>query len=68
MDGHGLDPATVLVMVQMLGGTVGRTIVVGCEPADVTEGIGLSAPVALAVDEAVRLVRRLVGESKEKTQ
>jgi hydrogenase maturation protease len=65
VDGHGLDPATVLGMVDMLGGTVGRTIVVGCEPADVTEGIGLSAPVALAVDEAVRLVRRLVSENKE---
>ena len=65
VDGHGLDPATVLGMVDMLGGTVGRTIVVGCEPADITERIGLSAPVALAVDEAVRLERRLVSEQKE---
>jgi len=66
VDGHGLDPATVLGMVQVLGATVRRTIVVGCEPADITERIGLSAPVALAVDEAVRLVRRLVGEEKHK--
>jgi hydrogenase maturation protease len=65
MDGHGLDPATVLGMVKLLGGAVRRILVVGCEPADTSEGMGLSAPVAQAVDEAVRLVRRLVGESKE---
>jgi hydrogenase maturation protease len=65
VESHGLDPATVLGMVELLGGTVGRTIVVGCEPADVTERIGLSAPVALAVEEAVRLVRRLVVDGKE---
>jgi hydrogenase maturation protease len=61
VDGHGLDPATVLGMVKLLGGAIGRTVVVGCEPARLEEGIGLSAPVAHAVDEAVRLVRRLVG-------
>ena len=33
---------------------------VGCEPASVDEGIGLSPPVAAAVDEAVRIVLDLV--------
>jgi hydrogenase maturation protease len=65
LDGHGLNPAAVLALVKTLGGTVGRTLVVGCEPADMEERIGLSAQVALAVDEAVRLVRRLVQNSKE---
>jgi hydrogenase maturation protease len=68
MDGHGLDPATVLGMVKLLGGAVGRILVVGCEPADVTEGLGLSAPVARAVDEAVRVVRRLVGENQKEAR
>jgi hydrogenase maturation protease len=53
-------------MVRHLGGRIGDVLIVGCEPADVAEGIGLSAPVALAVDEAVGLVRRLLHEhSKE---
>jgi hydrogenase maturation protease len=60
LDAHGLDPASVLAMVRLLGGSLGRTIVVGCEPAEIVERIGLSAPVELAVDEAVQLVRRLV--------
>jgi hydrogenase maturation protease len=34
--------------------------VVGCEPASLEEGIGLSAPVAAAVDDAVRMVTKLV--------
>jgi hydrogenase maturation protease len=34
--------------------------VVGCEPASVDEGIGLSDPVTAAVDEAVRVVLDLV--------
>ena len=38
----------------------GRMLVVGCEPASVDHGIGLSAPVAAAVDEAVRVVLDLV--------
>jgi len=59
LDAHGLDPASVLSLVQRLGGTIGRTLVVGCEPAEIVERIGLSAPVALAVEEAVEVVRRL---------
>jgi hydrogenase maturation protease len=33
--------------------------VLGCEPADVSERMGLSAPVAGAVEEAARLAQRL---------
>jgi len=35
-------------------------VVVGCEPATLEEGIGLSPPVAAAVPEAVRVIRRLL--------
>jgi len=35
-------------------------LVVGCEPASVDYGIGLSAPVMAAVNEAVRVVLDLV--------
>jgi hydrogenase maturation protease len=36
-----------------LGGTAPRTIVVGCEVANIDEGMGLSDPVAAAVPGAV---------------
>jgi hydrogenase maturation protease len=60
VDAHGMDPASVLALLQSLGGRVDRLLVVGCEPADVEEGMGLSDAVAGAVDEACRVVRRLV--------
>ena len=35
LDAHGMDPATVFASLRALGGTPPRTIVVGCEVADV---------------------------------
>ncbi len=63
MNAHGMDPATVLATVKSLGGTLKRVLVVGCEPQEIEPGIGLSAPVQQAVDEAARVVRRLVGRA-----
>jgi hydrogenase maturation protease len=60
LDPHGFDPGTVLAGVGMLGGTLPPTVVVGCEPATVEDGIGLSPPVEAAVPEAVRAVRSLL--------
>ena len=40
----------MLASLGSLGGRLPPTYVVGCEPADVGEGIGLTAPVAAAVD------------------
>jgi len=59
-DAHGMDPASVIALLRSLGGGVGRLLVVGCEPEDVDDRMGLSDPVARAVDEAVRVVRELV--------
>ena len=59
-DAHGLDPESVLRLVADLGGNPPRVRLVGCEPAEITERIGLSDAVAGAVDEAVRLVRSLL--------
>ena len=55
-----MDPVTVFASLRALGGTAPRTIVVGCEVADVGEGMGLSEPVAAAVPEAVRAVESAV--------
>ncbi|MFI6349149.1 hydrogenase maturation protease [Streptomyces sp. NPDC050560] len=65
VDGHRMTPDAVLALLGTLcdstGGTrPGRVLVVGCEPACLDEGIGLSGPVTAAVDEAAALVLRLL--------
>ncbi|MBT2406093.1 MULTISPECIES: hydrogenase maturation protease [unclassified Streptomyces] len=65
LDGHHMSPDAVLALLGTLcAGTGGtpprRTLVVGCEPSCIEEGIGLSAPVAAAVPEAVRMVLDLL--------
>jgi hydrogenase maturation protease len=57
---HGMQPDVVFGMLSMLGAETREVLVVGCEPASVDYGIGLSEPVAAAVDEAVRVVLDLV--------
>ena len=59
---HGMQPDVVFGMLDMLGADAGRVLLVGCEPASIDERIGLSAPVAAAVDEAVRIVLDLVAQ------
>jgi hydrogenase maturation protease len=62
-DPHGMQPDAMLGMTGMLGAEAGRVLVVGCEPASVAEGMGLSEPVAAAVDEAARVVMDLVRDA-----
>ena len=62
LDPHGMDPVAVLGRLRSLGGDLPVTYVVGCVPADMTEGIGLSAAVAAAVPEAIAAVVGLVSE------
>ncbi|HXN11995.1 MAG TPA: hydrogenase maturation protease [Candidatus Acidoferrales bacterium] len=61
-DAHSMNPEAVLSTLAALGGRVGRVLVVGCEPADLVERIGLSEVVSRAVDEAVSVVRKLIDE------
>lgn len=60
LDAHGMDPGTVFASLRALGGAAPRTIVVGCEVADVTDGIGLSDAVQAAVPQAVASVESAV--------
>jgi hydrogenase maturation protease len=60
IDGHAMNPEASLALVRALGGTTTRIVVVGCEPASVEEGMGLSQPVAAAVHEAVGVVLELL--------
>ncbi len=67
-DAHGMDPAAVLAQLDALAASmgiarpVGRVLVVGCEPAQLVEGIGLSEPVAAAVEPAADAVVALLAE------
>ncbi|MFD3696153.1 hydrogenase maturation protease [Streptomyces sp. NPDC058646] len=70
LDGHHMSPDAVLALLDTLCAGTGstpprRTLVLGCEPACVEEGIGLSAPVAAAVPEAVRAVLELLRDGAD---
>lgn len=72
---HGMNPMKVLAMVKSMGGDLKRILVVGCEPATLgpEEGLmGLSEPVAAAVEKAAAivesLVSRIIGERAMKTR
>jgi hydrogenase maturation protease len=65
-DAHSMDPGTVLALLATVnGGTVPvrRVVVVGCEPADVADRIGLSPTVAAAVDPAADAVVELLTQT-----
>lgn len=62
LDPHGMDPVAVLGRLRSLGGELPETYVVGCVPADVSEGIGLSAAVAAAIPQAIAAVVHLMSE------
>ena len=68
---HSMDPETVLRLVQSLGGRPPRVLVVGCEPdaIDTEEEyqMGLSPAVEAAVEHAVRMVEKLIGELEGST-
>jgi len=60
LDAHSMDPAAVFAGLAALGGSAPYTVVVGCEVATVDEGMGLSEPVAAAVNGAVAAVEEVV--------
>lgn len=59
LDGHDMSPDVVLGLLRELAAAtgvtdpVGRVLVLGCEPASLDDGIGLSPPVAAAVEPAL---------------
>lgn len=61
-DAHGMDPETVLRLMLGLGGRVSRVLVVGCQPAVLSERMELSPAVRAAVDGAIQMVVDLVTE------
>lgn len=70
VDAHSMDPMKVLAFARRLGARPGRVLIVGCEPRTPVQAeafddiqVGLSEPVQAALDEAVRMVERVVEEA-----
>ncbi|MGQ0480520.1 MAG: hydrogenase maturation protease [Pseudonocardia sp.] len=67
-DAHGMTPDAVLALLASLATAsglsptagLGRVLVLGCEPASIDDGMGLSEPVAAAIPRAVRAVRNVL--------
>jgi hydrogenase maturation protease len=65
VDAHTMNPDVVLASLARLGGSVEKIFIVGCQPADLGDGMGLTAAVAAAVDDAVEMVCQVVSEIVE---
>ena len=63
MDAHSLTPDAIFALLASLGGRPGRSLVVACEPADVSAGMGLSEPVSQAVPHAARTVEEILASA-----
>jgi len=61
-DAHGMEPLAVFDYLASIGGEPVPTVIVGCEPETVDDGMGLSASVENALDDAVRVVRDLIAD------
>ena len=66
MDAHGLAPDQVFAMLDSMGSRPGRSLVVACEPADVSAGMGLSEQVREALPHAVRAVEEILEQVQRK--
>jgi hydrogenase maturation protease len=67
LDAHGLAPDEIFAMLTSLGGRPGRSLVVACEPADVSPGLGLSEQVQAALPHAVQAVEEILSEREGQT-
>ena len=61
---HGMDLPLVFAAVRELGGSLPRTLVLGCEPHDLEPGIGLSPSVERAIPGALDLIRELIARKE----
>jgi hydrogenase maturation protease len=58
-DAHSIDLPSVFAMVRTLGGELRRVVVVGCEPADLGEQMGLSPVVQAAIEPTIACIRQI---------
>jgi hydrogenase maturation protease len=65
VDAHTMNPDVVLATLRRLGGSVETIRIVGCQPADLRDGMGLTPAVAAAIESAAQLCVQLVSEMVE---
>ena len=63
IDAHSLTPDSIFALLVSLGGRPGRSLLVACEPADVSAGMGLTDQVAQALPHAVRAVEEILAQA-----
>lgn len=63
---HGMDLCAALDAVQTMGGTIPRTLILGCEPETVDEHMGLSPSVENAIEPAITLLLEIVERERTK--
>ncbi|HUD68135.1 MAG TPA: hydrogenase maturation protease [Candidatus Sulfotelmatobacter sp.] len=71
IEAHAMNPVSVLRMARAMNIEVNNVLLVGCEPETLgrEEGyMGLSVPVAAAVEEAVKLVESLIDRVLNKAE
>jgi hydrogenase maturation protease len=61
-DGHAMDLRAVKAGVEALGGRMPPVLLVGCEPACLDEGLGLSAVVERSIEPALQMVSRVMAQ------
>ena len=64
IDAHSLTPDAIFALLASLGGRPGRSLLVACEPADVSAGMGLTDPVVQALPHAVRAVEEILAQAR----
>jgi hydrogenase maturation protease len=62
VDAHTMSPDVVLATLARLGGSVDRIVIVGCQPGELAEGMGLSPAVEAAVAAAADLCLEVVAD------
>jgi hydrogenase maturation protease len=72
IEAHGMDPVRVLALARSMGAELKNVRIVGCEPESFSDGaedgrMGLSEPVAAAVDKAVGVITSLILMHKGET-
>jgi hydrogenase maturation protease len=68
LDAHTMDPMRVLALARSMGAELKDIRIVGCEPQTFggDEGhMGLSQPVAAAVDQAIRVIEKMLPAHNE---
>jgi hydrogenase maturation protease len=65
VDAHTMNPDVVLAMLRRLGGSVETIRIVGCQPAHLGDGMGLTPAVAAVVENAAQLCLQLISEMVE---